>query len=481
MDHKTLEEISQRHLENKESLNSLSKEYGVSYGKLKNQLRKNGYKTLSIKELTYKKIPYETLYSLYVKENKMLSDLSRELGHSKKHIKSELSRHKIPLKSKKENDELTSKRIQESKREKHGTSNLWEIPEYREKFIESMKKSGEENKTELPIEKIRHLYKDKGYSQQKISKIYNVAQSTIGLFLNEHGVETNDKRFSSAEREILDFIKDTLEIQSVETNTKEIIPPLELDLYFPEYNFAIEYNGVYWHSDLYKLPKYHQEKKERCERKGIDLFHIYENDFLQNPDLILSMIENRFGLSKKIYARNCRIRLLENEEERKFLKENHLQGFIGSSIAYGLFHNKELVSLMSFGNPRFNKNYQWELLRFCNKRGVSVIGGASKIFRKFERKCKPKDIISYANYDYSSGKLYEKLDFEYSGKTKPNYFYVNTKTWQVVTRYKAQKHRLKDLLGKGFDEHLTESQNMLNNGYLKIYNSGNLVYKKLFA
>ena len=50
-----------------------------------------------------------------------------------------------------------------------------------------------------------------------------------------------------------------------------------------------------------------------------------------------------------------------------FLEKNHIQGKVGSSVNIGLYHQDKLVSLMTFGKPRMDKVYEYELLRFCNE------------------------------------------------------------------------------------------------------------------
>ena len=100
------------------------------------------------------------------------------------------------------------------------------------------------------------------------------------------------------------------------------------------------------------------------------------------------------------------------------------------------------------------------------------MGGASKLFKHFISNHKGT-IISYANRRFSKGDVYEQLGFEFKGETKPNYYYV--KGDQTYSRLKFQKHKLAKML-ENYDPNLTEYENMLNNGYDKIYDCGNLIY-----
>ena len=206
------------------------------------------------------------------------------------------------------------------------------------------------------------------------------------------------------------------------------------------------------------------------EEKGYQLFQIFSSDDL---DIWKSMINNKLGLNKKIFARKCIIKEVKAEEVRKFLEENHLQGYCQSKYKIGLYLDNELVSLMTFGKSRYNKNYDWELLRFCSKKGYNVIGGASKLLSYFRRE-HSGSIISYANRRWSNGHLYETLGFEFLHNTDPSYFYFKN-DYEIYSRFEFQKHKLKDKL-VNFDPNLTEEENLLNNRYGKIYDCGNKVY-----
>ena len=133
---------------------------------------------------------------------------------------------------------------------------------------------------------------------------------------------------------------------------------------------------------------------------------------------------------------------------------------------------------MTFGKSRFSKNAEWELLRFCNKLGYHIPGGAGKLLKQFERAYSPKSLISYADRRWSRGKLYEALGFKLDHLSPPNYWY-----WKNIenlqSRIKFQKHKLKNLLEK-FDESKSEVENMKDNGYHRIYDCGNLVFEKTY-
>ena len=201
----------------------------------------------------------------------------------------------------------------------------------------------------------------------------------------------------------------------------------EIDIYLPDLKIGFEFNGVYWHSDLYKEKNSHLEKTKYFKERGIRIIHIWEDDWDFKTDIIKSQITNWLGLSKKIFARKCNIKEVDVSEAISFLEENHIQGKIGSNLKIGLYYEDKLVSLMTFDNLEGRKRMSdgnWNINRYCNKRGYSIVGGASKIFKYFLENYEVDRVISYADRDWSLGGLYDNLGFKKVGENNPDYKYV---------------------------------------------------------
>jgi hypothetical protein len=254
---------------------------------------------------------------------------------------------------------------------------------------------------------------------------------------------------------------------------RELLDGFELDIIIPDKRIAIELNGIYWHSELNgkKDKNYHLIKTIKSEKKGYQLLHFWDVEYQNKKEIVLSIINSKLGIfDKRIYARKCEVKEINVSMKDEFLVYNHLQGKDKSKIRLGLFHNDKLISVMTFTKARYNKNCDWEIIRYSTKLNCQVIGGASKLFDYFVKKYSPQSIVTYADRRYSNGNLYEKLGFKFDGYTKPNYYYI--KNDKLYSRIEFQKHKLKNKL-KIFDENLTEWENMQLNGYDRIWDCGN--------
>jgi very-short-patch-repair endonuclease len=295
----------------------------------------------------------------------------------------------------------------------------------------------------------------------------------------KHLCRSCETNHSVAEESVLSFIQSIYNNEIVyKLGSRKIIPPYELDIYLPDKKLAIEFDGLYWHSADKVSRSYHLNKTKLCEEQNIQLIHIFEDEWLYNTNIVKNRLCNLLGIySKVIYARKCEVREVPNKLAKEMLNRNHIQGNVNAVINLGLYYEDELVSIMTFGKSRYNKKYEWELLRFCNEGIYHVIGGASKLLKYFERTFKPKSLLSYADRRWSKGNLYSKLGFELIGSSAPNYWYFRKNVRESRINY--QKHKLKDKLPI-FSEELSEYENMKNNGYNRIYDCGNLVFIKQY-
>lgn len=292
--------------------------------------------------------------------------------------------------------------------------------------------------------------------------------------LDGHGCPKCVSTVSSHELEISEFLSEFSD--EIITSKRNIIPPLQLDIFLPKHNIGIEFNGLYFHSEEFKDKKYHLNKTNRCNEIGVRLIHIFEDQWLFKKDIVKSRLLNLIGKTpNKIFARKTEIVIIGYDESKVFLENNHIQGNVNGSIRLGLKYEGNLVSLMVFNRPRIGigKKYNgYELSRFCNKLNTNVVGGASKLFNYFIKNYEFDEIVSYADLSWSNGDLYKKLGFKSNKQNRPNYSYVIGKN---------RKHRFNFrkavLIDQGYDPTMSESEIMKMRNIYKIYDCGTLTFK----
>lgn len=256
---------------------------------------------------------------------------------------------------------------------------------------------------------------------------------------------------SRGEREVEDFIK-SLAIP-LEINNRTILGGDEVDIFIPDHNLAIEYNGLYWHSDKFKDKDYHLNKTIRCEENNITLLQIFEDEWLTKQDIIKSRLKHLLGLTKnKIFARKCQVKLIDTKIKSNFLNKNNLYGNIKSHINIGLFHQDELVSIMCFST----KHNSSELLSYCSKKDTIVVGSFSKLLKFFTENYNSEVLTCSLDRRWYNRKNILQFGFNIIKYTNPNKFYLND---NKRLRYKS---------------------NNLNQETLVIYDSGSIIteYKK---
>lgn len=282
---------------------------------------------------------------------------------------------------------------------------------------------------------------------------------------------------SKKEAELSEIVERMGEVVLTNVKNKNLIYPLSLDIWIPEKNIAIEFNGDYYHCDKFKDKNYHLKKLKECEAKGIKLIQIFEHEYDVKRDLIVGRLKSILNKNEKtIGARRLSLTKLKPVEERLFFEQNHIQGYVPSSHCFALVRGSEVLAAMSFGRPRFDKKSKVELLRFASKSGYTIPGAGSKLLNNAKHLWEGGTLISYCDRRWSDGEFYKRVGFSLARISSPSYIYVHARTKQIVSRYSAQKHRLKSLLGDNYDESLTEGENMEMNKFFKLWDCGQMVY-----
>lgn len=469
---------------------SISEETGVPEWKIKKFLQK-----YEIKKPPFQYHPNTQdklwMEDQFVHKNRTIQSIADELGHSCDVISSCIKKMGISRNTKRNIDQRISdpifleKSLQSGMNQKELAAILGVSDTTMRMYLKKYGLTRTDRYIDGPYSKLYDV--DWLTKERKTKTVYqiadelNIVQSTVSKACRDLDVNTKPpSNFSSYENEICAYLCSNG--ISYERRNRSILGGKELDIYIEKFNLAIEVNGNYWHSDhILKNKMYHRDKTFSCIEKGIRLLHIWEHDYIDDTkrQIIFKKIDSYCNISQeKIRASKCVVRKIDGKLYRDFLNSNHIQGSINSSIRYGMFYENDLVSVMGLGVPRYTNDFEYELLRYCTKNGNRVYGGGSKMF-KFVLKDLGDDIsvISYCDMSYGVGKMYMHFGMEYSHTTNPNYMYFKqtSKGFELVSRYRAQKHKLHNLL-ESFDDSLTEKENMFQNGYHIIYDSGNTVF-----
>jgi len=286
----------------------------------------------------------------------------------------------------------------------------------------------------------------------------------------------NTDSYSLAEQEIYDFLVES-GVSDLERGTRSLIPPYEVDIYSPSHMIAIEYNGLYWHSDKFKDNHYHKMKYEKCRKQGVQLITIFEDEWNEKHDIIKNTLLYKFGLDQreKVFARKCKIGMIDTETYRRFLERNHILGLTNSSIRFGLFYNETLIGVMGFSKSTQQKasDYDFILERYATS--VNAVGGFTKLLSWFCSNYEWETIETFADKRWSDGSLYEKAGFHHKKNISPDYSYVKGDQ-RISKRNFRSTTGLPDL--PGWEQGIRDEKILTQmNGYYRIYDCGKLVYR----
>lgn len=269
-------------------------------------------------------------------------------------------------------------------------------------------------------------------------------------------------------------------------NDRTILRPMELDIYIPSKQMAIECNGCYWHCDQEKPKNYHLKKFQDCKDRGIQLIQIWEDWMIRKPEVVKSFLQAKLGICNQTFpARKCQVREIDYRMATDFLEANHIQGKCQSNVRLGLFHQDRLVAVMCFNRrsgvsgSRVIMNSEVELIRFCNLKNTRVVGGAGKLLDYYIKHYHPALVTSFSSNDISNGQLYRSLGFTSDNKSSESYWYIEPHTFQRYHRSIFSRSGISDKWPeyKIDDKSWTERSVMDLKGYMRIYDAGTTCWR----
>ena len=278
---------------------------------------------------------------------------------------------------------------------------------------------------------------------------------------NSHNVDSGPNK----------YIKGLLDKYNIEYTVEYPIEKFVFD--FKAGNTLIEVNPYATHNVNWspfgnvKINKdYHMSKTDIGKKYGFRVINIWDWD---DAELIIKSLINK----QHIYARKCEIGVVPIKLVKSFLNDYHFQGFCkNQKYIYGLFYNGELVQMMSFGKPRYNRHYEYELIRLCTRPDVCIIGGVQRLFKYFIRQHNPMSVISYCDDSKFMGDVYMKLGFTKLKKPQPSKHWYKEKGNIHITDNLLRHKGYDKLFGTDFGKGTSNDELMYNDGFVEIYDAG---------
>lgn len=287
-----------------------------------------------------------------------------------------------------------------------------------------------------------------------------------------HCEDCRHKNYSKAEKEICEMIKSWgFEVEE----GKNILGGSQtFDIYVPSKRLAIEYNGLYWHSEKIRPdPEYHVNKLVGCAQNNIDLLYIWEDEYRDKKDIVVRMLKNKLGISddEKVNARDCAVQEIDYDLCSRFLDLYHIQGKTSGTWYVGLIEEDCLAAV-----GVFEKYEETDVLlkRYCTS--CSVRGGFSKIISYIEKKVKPTGIYTFSDNCISDGSLYKNNGFVAVGSVTPDYKYLVGGTRKHKFNYRKDRFKTDPTLE--YEEGLTESELAELNNLTRVYDAGKIKWYK---
>lgn len=286
---------------------------------------------------------------------------------------------------------------------------------------------------------------------------------------------------SKAEKEILDFMRSILPNDEVLANRRNILKGYELDIYIPSRKFAVEYNGLYWHSEENgKSKNYHYDKWKRSQELGIQLIQVWEDEWAANPEQVKKMLAHKLGINyggrERVMARNTRVVPLLKFEAEAFLAKHHIQGYASGTHYLGLVakpakgsqKERNLVAVLVLKKEPGTDGKTLNIIRYAT--ATAIPGGFTKLLKHAERNYEFERFITFSDHCVSDGGLYENNGFIADKELAPDYMYAVR--GQRYHKFGYRLKRFKSDPTLKWQEGLTERELATLNGLHRIWDAG---------
>lgn len=428
--------------------------------------------------------------------------------------------------------------------EKYGVEYILQVPEIRDRIEKTnLQKYGVRNPGGIPevTEKVKKTFLEK-YGKEWANQSEIVQSKRVATNVERYGVpdpmmipdsefvkkaqrtfsesvkngDVKHRRVSLLNSSFADMLKDscsnisTIEYESVfgsysadlNINDKKLLidihPTVSHNVLKP---FGCVINGCGDDCSKHKIMSkdYHYQRALVARDEGTSLLQVFDWD---DESSIVKMVNAKTSVNiHKVSARKLMCEKISQFDANVFLQDNHIQGGTkGQSHCYGLFtkndtenNNDEnnndvqeengriLLAVATFGKNRFNKNYEYEFIRYAVKENYLIHGGSGKLFKEFTKDADPSSVLSYVDFNHTTGSTFlPTLGFEEVKPTGPALVYFNVKNKKKFSNSSLLMVGADRLLGTDYGSLSTSGLNnhdiMILEGFVPIYTAGNRVF-----
>ena len=285
---------------------------------------------------------------------------------------------------------------------------------------------------------------------------------------------------SILEQEVIAYVKSILPKDvEIKENDRKLISPKELDIYIPELSVAVEFNGLYWHSEANgKSKNYHYNKWKQCKSKNVQLITVWEDDWLYRQEHVKSQLSTLLRTPDKnlptIHASKLSTKEVDKNKAKEFYNSSYLKEFSSDSNYYALVDNEKdsMCALLTW------KQVDEKVViieDYCEK--DSVVNGLEKLIHHILKRINNKNVENViAHIDNSSvyRASFEKIGFMQVQSVKHIFSYV-------VKRERVHESHMsaaffKDNQELVYDSDLTLEELKIKNGITKLWDCGKISY-----
>ena len=296
--------------------------------------------------------------------------------------------------------------------------------------------------------------------------------------------ECSPKPGRKMQSEIAEYVR-SIGVHDVQTDNRSVLGGMELDVYSSSRKAAVELDGLFWHTaEGFVVDRssgrttggkdrlYHVGKTERCDKAGLRLLHVTDDEWIHDRRLCMAFIRRAFGIRRETKADS--VREIDRVSGERFLRKYSFDKRGGAGVYYGLFKSSRLVSALGVMKSRGRIRQEWQVTAYATVNSFDVVGGFRMLYDFFVAAKRPESVVMYADRRFFSA-----FDFgdvmDFAGYTKPDYLWVNS----TGTKKFKRKQIVARAVGP-YDELKTPLRNMLDAGYRRFFDCGNCVFEKVY-